>query len=278
MKSGFLGVGGRGEKDNNKDNTSLADQSREKIQLEQVNVTTNDVTIMDGNGDLNVHLSTSLADQNSLEAASTSTNDKATKVDSPTSFANVINATSMVPKVNFRILVNEHRVDNSDTMLPMAAMKKDAASELIREWIENLETGYYLSENKEKKQGSEQWRSGVGCQTCRPVACVGSGRNALGEVGVYHGAMCYLLQDEDSQIARTQSVASGLKFPGVSPELSFLRDASIVKCYIVTDQEAIDAYKRLCCLEGIIPALEASHALAYQEKLCPTLPHDTKFV
>ncbi|GJV62117.1 tryptophan synthase beta chain 1-like protein [Tanacetum coccineum] len=100
-----------------------------------------------------------------------------------------------------------------------------------------------------------------------------------GEVGVYHGAMCYLLQDKEGQITKTESVASGrVLFPGVSPELSFLKDTSRVECHTVTDQEALDAYKRLCRLEGIVPALETSHAFAYLEKLCPTLPHGTKVV
>ncbi|XP_024988534.1 tryptophan synthase beta chain 1-like [Cynara cardunculus var. scolymus] len=157
-----------------------------------------------------------------------------------------------------------------------------------------------------RKQAMEKW----GGKPDVLVACVGSGCNALGlfhefmsdesvrmigveggggdelhcaslvrgEIGVYHGAMCYLLQDEQGHITTTHSVASGLEYPGVSPELSFLKDAGRVECYRVTDQEALDAYKRLCCLEGIIPALEASHALAYLEKLCPTLPRGTKVV
>ncbi|GFZ03217.1 pyridoxal-5'-phosphate-dependent enzyme family protein [Actinidia rufa] len=69
-----------------------------------------------------------------------------------------------------------------------------------------------------------------------------------------------------------------LEYPGVSPELSFLKDIGRAEFYTVTDQEALDAYRRLCRLEGIFPALEASHALAFLEKLCPTLPHGTKVV
>ncbi|XP_071699942.1 tryptophan synthase beta chain 1-like [Rutidosis leptorrhynchoides] len=160
-----------------------------------------------------------------------------------------------------------------------------------------------------RKQAMEKW----GGNPDVLVACVGTGCNALGlfhafvddknvrmigvegggvgnnnelhsatlvkgEVGVYHGAMCYLLQDKDGQVTRAQSVASGLECPGVSPELSFLKETGRIDCYSVTDQEALDAYKRLCRLEGIIPALEAAHAFAYLEKLCPTLPHGTKVV
>ncbi|CAK9176716.1 unnamed protein product [Ilex paraguariensis] len=69
-----------------------------------------------------------------------------------------------------------------------------------------------------------------------------------------------------------------LEYPGVSPELSFLKDIGRADFYTVTDQEALDAYERLCRLEGIFPALEASHALAFLEKLCPTLPNGAKVV
>lgn len=101
---------------------------------------------------------------------------------------------------------------------------------------------------------------------------------AEGDVGVYHGTMSYLLQDDEGQILHAHSVATGLECPGVGPELSYLKDSSRGEFYTVTDEEAVDAYKRLCRLEGIFPALEASHALAFLEKLCPTLPHGTKVV
>nr|GMC78697.1 tryptophan synthase beta chain 1-like [Ipomoea batatas]GMC87934.1 tryptophan synthase beta chain 1-like [Ipomoea batatas] len=160
-----------------------------------------------------------------------------------------------------------------------------------------------------RKQAMEKW----GGKPDVLVACVGSGSNALGlfhefigdadvrlvgveaagvgldsgkhsatlnkgEVGVYHGAMSYLLQDEEGQIIRPYSVGVGLEYPSVSPELSFLKDTGRAEYYTVTDKEAIEAYKRLCRLEGIFPALESSHALAFLEKLCPTLPDGTKVV
>ncbi|KAI8552780.1 hypothetical protein RHMOL_Rhmol06G0294400 [Rhododendron molle] len=109
-----------------------------------------------------------------------------------------------------------------------------------------------------------------------------SGKHAAtltkGEVGVLHGAMSYLLQDDDGQIVEPHSISAGLDYPGVGPEHSFLKDLGRAEYYSITDEEALEAFKRLSRLEGIIPALETSHALAYLEKLCPTLPNGTKVV
>ncbi|MED6226125.1 tryptophan synthase [Stylosanthes scabra] len=109
-----------------------------------------------------------------------------------------------------------------------------------------------------------------------------SGKHAAtltkGEVGVLHGAMSYLLQDDDGQIIEPHSISVGLDYPGVGPEHSFLKDVGRAEYYSVTDEDALEAFKRLSRLEGIIPALETSHALAYLEKLCPTLPNGTKVV
>ncbi|KZV25913.1 hypothetical protein F511_31566 [Dorcoceras hygrometricum] len=99
-----------------------------------------------------------------------------------------------------------------------------------------------------------------------------------GELGVYHGAMSYLLQDDEGQIIGPHSIGVGLEYPGVSPELSFLKDIERAEFYTVTDKEAVNAYGLLCRLEGILPALEAAHALAYLERLCPTLPNGSKVV
>ena len=111
---------------------------------------------------------------------------------------------------------------------------------------------------------------------------IDSGKHAAtltkGEVGVLHGAMSYLLQDEDGQIVEPHSISAGLDYPGVGPEHSFLKDLGRAEYYSITDEEALEAFKRLSRLEGIIPALETSHALAYLEKLCPTLPHGTRVV
>ncbi|CAJ1964210.1 unnamed protein product [Sphenostylis stenocarpa] len=109
-----------------------------------------------------------------------------------------------------------------------------------------------------------------------------SGKHAAtltkGEIGVLHGAMSYLLQDDDGQIIEPHSISAGLDYPGVGPEHSFLKDVGRAEYYSVTDEEALEAFKRVSQLEGIIPALETSHALAYLEKLCPILPNGTKVV
>ncbi|KAI3753908.1 hypothetical protein L2E82_25973 [Cichorium intybus] len=160
-----------------------------------------------------------------------------------------------------------------------------------------------------RKQALEKW----GGKPDVLVACVGGGSNAMGlfhefvedkevrligveaagfgldsgkhaatltkgEVGVLHGAMSYLLQDDDGQIIEPHSISAGLDYPGVGPEHSFLKDLGRAEYYSITDEEALEAFKRLSRLEGIIPALETSHALAYLEKLCPTLPNATKVV
>ncbi|GJP61047.1 hypothetical protein CLOP_g18256, partial [Closterium sp. NIES-67] len=99
-----------------------------------------------------------------------------------------------------------------------------------------------------------------------------------GEVGVLHGAMSYLLQDSDGQIIEPHSISAGLDYPGVGPEHSFLKDIGRAEYFSVTDDEALQAFKRVSRLEGIIPALETSHALAYLEYLCPQLADGTKVI
>ncbi|KAK4723953.1 hypothetical protein R3W88_026732 [Solanum pinnatisectum] len=206
---------------------------------------------------------------------------------------------------------------------------KDAVSQGIRYWVNNLDKSYFLVGaaigphpcptmvrefqsiigKETRKQAMDKW----GGKPHVLVACVGSGSNALGlfhefiqdedvrligveaggigldsdqhsatmargQVGVYHGAMIYLLQDEEGQIIGPHSISVGLEYPGVSPELSFLKDIGRIEFCTVTDEEALEAYKRLCRLEGIIPGLEASHALAFLDKLCYTLKNGEKVI
>ncbi|XP_010433408.1 PREDICTED: tryptophan synthase beta chain 2, chloroplastic isoform X1 [Camelina sativa] len=160
-----------------------------------------------------------------------------------------------------------------------------------------------------RRQAMEKW----GGKPDVLVACVGGGSNAMGlfhefvddteirmigveaagfgldsgkhaatltkgDVGVLHGAMSYLLQDDDGQIIEPHSISAGLDYPGVGPEHSFLKDMGRAEYYSVTDEEALEAFKRVSRLEGIIPALETSHALAHLEKLCPTLPDGARVV
>lgn len=138
------------------------------------------------------------------------------------------------------------------------------------------------------------------------VACVGGGSNAMGifsefvkddvrligveagglgpkknaaplvhgRPGILHGALTYVLQDAYGQIAETHSVSAGLDYPGVGPEHAFFRDRSRVEYVAVTDREALDGFHQLSREEGIIPALESSHAVAYAEKLAKTMKKD----
>ncbi|AOK31493.1 MULTISPECIES: tryptophan synthase subunit beta [Burkholderia] len=149
----------------------------------------------------------------------------------------------------------------------------------------------------------------VGRQPDAVIACIGGGSNAMGifypyiedesvrligveaagdgidtgrhsasllagTPGVLHGNRTYLLQDENGQIIETHSVSAGLDYPGVGPEHAWLKDSGRAQYVSITDDEALNAFHDCCHIEGIIPALESSHALAYATKLAPTLPKD----
>ncbi|MDO8933877.1 MAG: pyridoxal-phosphate dependent enzyme, partial [Rhodocyclaceae bacterium] len=105
-----------------------------------------------------------------------------------------------------------------------------------------------------------------------------SGKHAAsltaGTPGVLHGNRTYLLQDKNGQIIETHSVSAGLDYPGVGPEHAWLKDSGRAEYVTITDDEALQAFHDLCHFEGIIPALESSHAIAYAAKLAPTLPKD----
>jgi tryptophan synthase beta chain len=149
----------------------------------------------------------------------------------------------------------------------------------------------------------------VGRQPDAVIACVGGGSNAIGlfypyidvegvrligveaaglglasgkhaatlcagRPGVLHGARTYLMQDDNGQITETHSVSAGLDYPGVGPEHSWLKDSGRAEYVAVTDQEALDAFHTLCRFEGIIPALETAHALAYAARIAPQMNRD----
>ncbi len=95
---------------------------------------------------------------------------------------------------------------------------------------------------------------------------------AKGSMGVLHGMMTYLLQDDDGQIMPVYSISAGLDYPGIGPEHAHLRETGRAKYVPVTDSEAVDAFMELCATEGIIPAIESAHALAEAIKLAPGLP------
>ncbi len=115
--------------------------------------------------------------------------------------------------------------------------------------------------------------AGEGVETEKHAATLTKGR-----VGVLHGAMSYLLQDSEGQVQEAHSISAGLDYPGVGPEHSYLKDSGRAEYYSVTDQEALDAFQRLSRLEGIIPALETAHAIAYLETLMPQLTSDKRIV
>jgi tryptophan synthase beta chain len=115
--------------------------------------------------------------------------------------------------------------------------------------------------------------AGEGVDTDKHAATLTKGR-----VGVLHGAMSYLLQDNDGQVIEAHSISAGLDYPGVGPEHSYLKDSGRAEYYSVTDAEALAAFQRLSRLEGIIPALETAHAIAYLETLCPQLSGSPRIV
>ncbi|CAA9390869.1 MAG: Tryptophan synthase beta chain, partial [uncultured Ramlibacter sp.] len=155
----------------------------------------------------------------------------------------------------------------------------------------------------------EQMPKVAGRQPDAVVACVGGGSNAMGifhpyighqgtrligveaagegldsgkhsaslqrgSPGVLHGNRTYILQDANGQITETHSVSAGLDYPGVGPEHAWLKDIGRAEYVGITDDEALQAFHYLCRTEGIIPALESSHAVAYAMKLAKTLPSD----
>ncbi|HXF54095.1 MAG TPA: tryptophan synthase subunit beta [Hyphomicrobiaceae bacterium] len=99
-----------------------------------------------------------------------------------------------------------------------------------------------------------------------------------GRPGVLHGNRTYLLQDSDGQVLEGHSISAGLDYPGVGPEHAWLKDTGRVNYVAITDKEALEAFQMCTRLEGIIPALEPAHALAYVKKLAPTLPRDNLLV
>ncbi len=111
--------------------------------------------------------------------------------------------------------------------------------------------------------------AGLGIETGKHASAM-----ALGQVGILHGMKSYLLQDEDGNVQLAHSISAGLDYPGVGPEHAYLRDTGRVEYVSITDVEAMDALQELCRLEGIIPAIESSHALAYAKKQAQKMGKD----
>ena len=122
----------------------------------------------------------------------------------------------------------------------------------------------FLNDEKVSIYGVEA--AGNGLETGRHAAPLSAGKP-----GVLHGNRTYLMEDDFGQIIETHSISAGLDYPGVGPEHAWLKDTGRAKYVSVTDDEAIQAFHDLCQIEGIIPALESSHALAYTSKLAPKM-------
>ena len=126
----------------------------------------------------------------------------------------------------------------------------------------------YIAHGKTRLIGVEA--AGEGLQTGRHAASL-----CAGKPGVLHGNRTYLLQDANGQIIETHSISAGLDYPGVGPEHAWLKDSGRAEYVAITDVEALAAFHALCRTEGIIPALESAHALAYAMKLAPSLGRDS---
>lgn len=129
----------------------------------------------------------------------------------------------------------------------------------------------FIQDRDVKKIGVEA--AGEGIDTNRHSASISKGR-----VGVLHGSKTYVLQDENGLVKGAHSIAAGLDYPGVGPEHSFLNDEGLISYTSVNDTEALDAFKYLSEVEGIIPALETSHAIAHVIKIAPKMPKDSVIV
>ena len=130
----------------------------------------------------------------------------------------------------------------------------------------------FLDDEGVKIYGVEAGGHGVDVENGHAASMTG------GRPGVLHGNRTYLLQDSEGQITEGHSISAGLDYPGVGPEHSWLKDSGRVTYVPITDNEALEAFQLCAKLEGIIPALEPSHALAYVTKLAPTLPQDDLLV
>ena len=111
--------------------------------------------------------------------------------------------------------------------------------------------------------------AGRGVNTAETAATIATGR-----LGIFHGMKSYFCQDEYGQIAPVYSISAGLDYPGIGPEHANLYDTGRAQYVAVTDDEAVDAFEYLSRIEGIIPAIESAHAIAYAMKLAPTMGKD----
>jgi tryptophan synthase beta chain len=130
---------------------------------------------------------------------------------------------------------------------------------------------HFLDEPQVALYGVEA--AGEGLATGKHAAPLSAGR-----VGVLHGNRTYLMETDDGQIIETHSISAGLDYPGVGPEHAWLKDSGRAQYVAITDDEALEAFHMLTRVEGIMPALESSHAVAYAKKLAPQLGKDKVIV
>ena len=153
-------------------------------------------------------------------------------------------------------------------MLEMAGRQPDAVLACVGGGSNAIGIFYpYIPEESVRLIGVEA--AGYGLESGKHAATL-----CAGKIGVLHGNRTYLLQDENGQIIETHSISAGLDYPGVGPEHAWLKDSGRAEYVAVTDDEALKAFHDLCRLEGIIPALESSHALAYAAKIAPRMKKD----
>ena len=198
------------------------------------------------------------------------------------------------------------------------ATLKDAVSEAMREWTTRIsDTHYCLGsvmgphpfptivrdfQSVISSEIKQQMLEKEGRLPDAVVACVGGGSNAIGSfyhfiddpavrligveaagistgrLGIFHGMKSYFCQDEYGQIAPVYSISAGLDYPGVGPEHAYLHDIGRAEYVAITDEEAVQAFEYLARTEGIIPAIESAHAVAYARKLAPTMGSDQLLV
>jgi len=153
-------------------------------------------------------------------------------------------------------------------MLEMAGRQPDAVLACVGGGSNAIGIFYpYIPDESVRLIGVEA--AGYGLESGKHAATL-----VAGKVGVLHGNRTYLLQDENGQIIETHSISAGLDYPGVGPEHAWLKDSGRAEYVAVTDDDALQAFHNLCRLEGIIPALESSHALAYAAKIAPRMKND----
>ena len=126
---------------------------------------------------------------------------------------------------------------------------------------------HFIEEPSVKLIGCEA--AGRGIDTFETAATINTGK-----IGIFHGMKSYFCQDEYGQIAPVYSISAGLDYPGIGPEHAYLHDSGRAQYVAVTDDEAVDAFEYLSKIEGVIPAIESAHAVAYAKKLAPTMDKD----